>query len=172
MAGPRRRWWAPACSAPAATALRTRLRWSDQAYPPSRVVRLLVGERLFHLALPGGVGREGEPLGPGTATVEVDDLLGHGGHCLADPVALLGPVLPAHPGDAGCLPARVLGDGGELVGGDVQAVAALVGDHQVLPLHPGHGAGDQALEAADAVLVVDDVVAFGEVAVVLPFGGS
>src|SRR5690606_33995039 len=68
--------------------------------------------------------------------------------------------------------ARVLGDGGELVGGDIEPVAALVGDHQVLPLHPGHGAGDQALEAADAVLVVDDVVAFGEVAVVLPFGGS
>src|SRR5690606_4602307 len=104
---------------------------------------------------------------PGPAPVEVDHLLGHGGDRLAHPVPLFGPVFAAHPRDAGCLSPRVLGYGRQLVGRDIQAVLSLVGDHQVLALDAGHRAGHEALEAADAVLVMDDVVAFGQVSVVL-----
>src|SRR5690606_35614692 len=88
-------------------------------------------------------------------------------HRLADSIPLLGPVLSAHPRDPRRLSAGVFPDGRELVGRDVEAVLPLVRDHQVLPLDAGHGAGHEALEPADAVLVVDHVVALGEIAVVL-----
>ena len=62
-----------------------------------------------------------------------------------------------------CLAADVLADRVDLVGRDVQLVAALVGDEQVVAFDAADRALDHALVLADAVLVVHDVVAGLEV---------
>src|SRR5947209_6579676 len=57
------------------------------------------------------------------------------------------------------LAARVVAHGVDLVGGDVELVAALVLEEQVVTLGPSDGALDHASVPGDAVLMVDDEVA-------------
>ena len=65
--------------------------------------------------------------------------------------------------ERGRLAADVVADGVDLVGRDVELVAALVLEQQVVALDPADGPLDHAAVAADAVVVVDDVVAGLEV---------
>ena len=127
------------------------------------VGRLGVREGLLRLPLPGAVGGEGVSRRGDAAAVEHDELLGD---------------LPdrgAHPG-SGALPFRApqavdgrrlapgVGlDGVDLVGGDVELVAAAVLQEEVVAFRPGDGPGDHAAVAGDAVLVVHDEVARLEV---------
>src|SRR5690554_5699921 len=104
--------------------------------------------------------------------VEGDHFGGHRRHRLSDPALLLRPVSPAHPGDTRCLPAGVSLDRGELVDRDVELVARCVGDDQVLALDPHHRPGDEALEPADAVLVMNDVVTLDQVLQLLSCRGG
>ncbi len=58
---------------------------------------LLVGERPLQLSLPRGVGLEGVSHRSRTEAMQLDHLLGHGGHRLSNPASLLRPVLAPHP---------------------------------------------------------------------------
>ena len=122
------------------------------------VGRLLVGERLLHLVLPGRVGREGvtgrgEPL-----PVEHDQLLGDLLHRAADPRPLLLEVGAAHAVERRRLAARVLAHQPDLIGGHVDhAVAEL--QREVVALDARHGERLHLDVAADTVHVVHDVVA-------------
>jgi hypothetical protein len=99
--------------------------------------------------------------------VQLDHLLCHRGHGLTHLRLLLGPVLAPHPGHPRCLPARVAPHSRQLVDRYVETVLSGIGDDQIVPFDPGHRPGDEALEAADAVLVMHDVVALGQVTVLL-----
>ena len=99
--------------------------------------------------------------------MQVDHLLGDSRHRLPDLGSRAGPVGAAETGKAGNLAARVAADGGELVGGDVETVLAVVGEQQVVAFDPADLAMDQSLEASDAVMVVNDVVAGTQVAIPL-----
>ena len=104
-------------------------------------------------------------LDPGPGPVQGHHLLGHRRHRPPHPALGALPVGPAHAGEPRGLAPGVGADRGQLVGGDVEAVLAGVGHQQVVPLDAGHRLGHQALEAADAVVVVDHVVARAEVGV-------
>jgi hypothetical protein len=58
-----------------------------------------------------------------------------------------------------CLTADVLADGVDLIARDVELVATLVAQQQIIALDSADGALDHALVVADAVLLMDDVVA-------------
>ena len=125
-------------------------------------------ERVLELALPRGVRAERVALGGLPGGVQLDQLGGDLADRLAGPALALGPVGAAEPVEAGLLAADVAGHLVERVGRDVEPVrraAALAGavlEDEVL----ADRAGDLALlhldEPADAVLLVDDVVAGGE----------
>ena len=127
------------------------------------VGRLDVRERLFHLVLPGRVHPEGVALGVDPLLVEHDQFLGDLADGRADLGLGLGEVGAAEPMEHRRLAADVLAQHVDLVRRHVQLVVALVGDQQVVPLHPADGALDHALVLADAVLDVHDVVAGLEV---------
>ena len=65
--------------------------------------------------------------------------------------------------EGGRVAAGVVADGVDLVGRDVELVAAPVLEQQVVALGAAHGLLDHAAVAGHAVLVVDDVVARLEV---------
>ena len=116
-------------------------------------------EALLQLVLPGRVVAEGEAGSVAPALVQHDQLLGdlpHGG-----PDAALGllEVRAAEAVERGRLAADVVADGVDLVGRDVQLVAALVLEQQVVALDPADRPLDHPAVAADPVVVVDDVVA-------------
>ncbi len=129
------------------------------------VGRLRVREGVLQLALPGGVGAEGVSRRRHPRAVQLDQVGGDLLDRLLGAGLGLGPVGAAEPVQGGGLAADVLGDLLELVGGDVEPVAGLAAlgggvlHDQVL----AGGALDGALHhldvAADAVLLVDDVVA-------------
>ena len=123
------------------------------------VGRLDVGERLLHLVLPRGVLGERMALGVDPLLVQHHEFLGD----LADSgthLALgLREVRPTQLVQLRRLAADVLAQGVDLVGRDVELVAALVRDQQVVALDAPDGPFDHALVLADAVLVVHDVVA-------------
>ena len=130
--------------------------------------RALVGrlderERVLHLALPRRVLPERVALGVDPLLVEHHELLGDLAHRRLDPALGLGEVAAAEAVQRRRLAADVLAQRVDLVGRDVQLVAALVGDEQVVALDAADRALDHALVLADAVLVVDDVVAGLEV---------
>ena len=130
---------------------------------------LLVGEGILQLLLPGGVRAEGEALGALPGRVELDQALGD----LVDVLAGLGlggrPVGSAQLVEPGNLGADVATDLIQLVGRYEELVwrgIALGGgvlQDQILPAAlagaHAHAALAHAQEAADAVLVVDHVVA-------------
>ncbi len=102
------------------------------------VGRLLEREGVLELALPRGVGPEGEALGGLPGGVQLDQLGGDLAHGLAGAALALGPVGAAEPVEAGLLAADVAGDLVERVGRHEQPVgraAALGGavlEHEVL----------------------------------------
>ncbi|MGX1120063.1 hypothetical protein RKD37_005426 [Streptomyces ambofaciens] len=126
---------------------------------------LRVGEGVLQLALPGGVRAERVARRRHPRAVELDQVGGDLLDRLLGAGLGLGPVGAAEAVQGGGLAADVLGDLLQLVGGDVEAVAGLAAlgggvlHDQVL----AGGALDGALHhldvAADAVLLVDDVVA-------------
>ncbi len=127
------------------------------------VGRLLIGEAVLELLLPGRVGRERRPALLQALLVEDHQLLGDLGH--RGPHLGLGalPAVPAQPAEAGAVTTRVVTHGVDLVGRDVELVVALVLEQQVVAVDSADGPLDHAAVAGDAVLVVDDVVALLEV---------
>ncbi|EPJ40697.1 putative Transcription-repair-coupling factor [Streptomyces afghaniensis 772] len=129
------------------------------------VGRLRVGEGVLQFPLPGGVRPEGVAGGRHAGAVELDEV----GRDLLDGLLRAGlglrPVGAAEAVQGGGLAADVLGDLLQLVGGDVEAVAGLAAlggrvlDDQVLAGRALHGALHHLDVTADAVLLVDDVVA-------------
>ncbi|CAM5275515.1 hypothetical protein SGRIM128S_04483 [Streptomyces griseomycini] len=129
------------------------------------VGRLRVGEGVLQLPLPGGVGAEGVARRRHPRAVQLDQV----GRDLLDGLLGarlgLGPVRAAEAVQGGRLAADVLGDLLQLVGGDVEAVAGLAAlgggvlHDQVLAGGALHGALHHLDVPADAVLLVDDVVA-------------
>ena len=122
-----------------------------------------VGEGLLELGLPRGVGREAVARRGEAAPVEDDELLRHGAHRLADAGAASLPVAAVQPAERGVLSPRVRRDRVDLVRGDVEPVPAPVLQEEVVALGAGHAAAHHAAVAGDAVDVVDDVAADGEV---------
>ena len=122
-------------------------------------------EGVLELALPGAVRAEGVPLGGLPRGVQLDQLGGDLLDRLAGPALALGPVGATEPVERGLLAADVPGDLVERVGRHVEPVgrlAALGGavlDHQVLAGRALHRALHHLDVAADAVLLVHDVVA-------------
>ena len=138
---------------------------------PQLVVGLRVVKGLLELPLPGGVGGEGEARPALALGVEGDEALGQVLGGSLGPGLLLGPVgapqLVELGGAVAVLPAAadVLGHQVQLGGGDIEAVAAGVGDLDVVLFHPVHRHFPHALKAADAVVGVDHQVPGGEVGV-------
>ena len=133
--------------------------------------RLRVGEGLLELGLPGRVGREGV-AGLGLApAVELDQLLGDLPHRGAHAGLLAGPLRSAHPVERRRLAPCVGRDGVDLLGRQVEPVAAPVLELEVVALGAADRARHHAGEAGDAVHVVDDVVTRSEV-VEETFGGT
>ena len=124
------------------------------------VGRLLEGEGVLQLPLPGGVVRRRR--GPGRARrllVEHHQLL----RDLGDDRAHLGlgplPAVAAQSVEARRVAARVVAHGVDLVGRHVELVVALVLEEQVVALDAADGPLHHAAVARHAVLVVHDVVA-------------
>ncbi len=117
------------------------------------------GTRELHVALPRRIGSEGVARRRPPSLVQHDELLGD----LGDRRAHLGlgaaEIGAAHLVELGRLAARVEPDRVDLVRGHVELVAAAVLEQQVVPLHPAHGPGDHAVETADPVHLVHDMVA-------------
>ncbi len=127
------------------------------------VGRLLVGEGVLQLPLPGGVGGEGVARGGDPLAVEGHQFLGDVTD--GDPNLRLGapPLGATQPVEGGRVAAGVVADGVDLVGRDVELVAPPVLEQEVVALGPAQGLLDHAAVLADAVLVVDDVIARAEV---------
>ena len=123
------------------------------------VGRLLVRERLLDLALPRRVGPEGVARRREPLPVEHDQLLGDLADGRAHPGARLLPVAAAHPVQRGCVASGVAAHGADLIGRDVQLVAAAVLQQQVVALDTADGPLRHPRVATDAVLVVHDEVA-------------
>ena len=127
------------------------------------VGRLLVGEGVLQLPLPGGVGGEGVARRGDPLAVEGHQLLGDVAD--RDPHLRLGPppLGAAQAVEGGRVAAGVVADGVDLVGRDVELVAPPELEEEVVALGPAHGLLHHPAVLADAVLVVDDVVARVEV---------
>ena len=130
--------------------------------------RALVGrlderERVLHLVLPRRVLTEGVALGVDPLLVQHHEFLGDLADGGPDLALGLGEVAAAEAVQRRRLAADVLAERVDLVGRDVELVAALVRDEQVVALDAADRALDHALVLADAVLVVHDVVAGLEV---------
>ena len=123
------------------------------------VGRLDEGEALLQLVLPGRVVAEGEAGSVAPPLVQHDQLLGDLPHGGPDPALGLLEVRAAEAVERGRLAADVVADGVDLVGRDVELVAALVLEQQVVALDAADRPLDHAAVAADPVVVVDDVVA-------------
>ena len=123
--------------------------------------RLLKGEVLLELALPGRVGREGKALLRLALGVELDQVERQLLDRLLDLGLLPLPLRAAQAVDArgGALRADVLLDAVELVGGHVELVAALILDEQIVAVGALAAQAHGALIYADAVRLVHDVVA-------------
>ena len=122
-------------------------------------------EGVLELALPRGVGPEGVALGGLARGVQLDQLGGDLADRLAGPALALGPVGAAEPVEAGLLAADVAGHLVEAVGrheepvGRPAALGGAVLEDEVLAGGALHLALPHLDEPADAVLLVDDVVA-------------
>ena len=121
--------------------------------------RLLIRERIFELALPGCVGREGVAGAVHPRLVEHDELLRDLRDLGFDAGLGLRPVAAAEAAQRRLVTAGVVADGVDLVGRDVQLVVAPVLEQQVVALDVADRAFHHPAEAGDAVLVVHDVVA-------------
>ena len=121
---------------------------------------LAVGEGRLHRDLPLAVGREGVALAGAPLGVEVEQLAGQGAGGFARPRLHVLPAFAAQRRErrfaAG---ADVAAQLRQLVGGDVDAVLALVFEVEVVAGDAADLAGLEAGEAGDAVVLVDDVVA-------------
>ena len=124
---------------------------------------LRIEEGLLELGLPGCVGRERVAGSGPAAPVQLDELLCYLPDRGAHPSLLAGPLRPAHPVERRRFAAGVGRDGVDLLGGQVEPVAAAVLEQQVVALGATHRPGHHASEAGDAMHVVDDVVARGQV---------
>ncbi len=125
------------------------------------VFGLNIGEAGFQLLLPGGVGGEGVALDDAAAGIELKQILGHFEDGLFDAVFGVAPLYAAQARklwQAG-VGANVTGDAVGLVNGHVELVALGVFDTQVFAFGAVDGAVDQAGEAANAMIDVDDNVA-------------
>ena len=131
------------------------------------VGRLLVRERLLDLLLERAVGRERVTRCREPAAVEDDELGRDVAHRLADPRTRLLPVRAAHLRELRFLAAGVLADEPDVLGVDVDAVAALELDDEAVARDAEHLARFHAEVAADAVHAVHDEVAGGEALVVV-----
>ena len=121
---------------------------------------LAVGEGRLHRDLPLAVGREGVAAAGAALGVEVEQLAGQRAGGAAGPRLHVLPALAAERRErrlaAG---ADVAAQLRQLVGGDVDAVLALVFEVEVVAGDAADLAGLEAGEAGDAVVLVDDVVA-------------
>ena len=122
------------------------------------VGRLLERERLLHLVLPRRVGSERVTGRRQALPVEHDELLGDLAHRAAHTRSLLLEVGAAHAVERRRLAAGVLAHEPDLVGGHVD-LAVLELEPEVVALDAAHGERLHLEVAADAVLVVHDVVA-------------
>ena len=127
------------------------------------VGRLDVGEGVLHLALPRRVGAEREAPALHPLLVEHDELLGDLARPRSGPGSWPWRSRAAEAVQRRRLAADVLAQRVDLVGRHVELVVALVLEQQVVALDAADRALDHAVVAADAVLVVDDVVAGLEV---------
>ncbi len=127
------------------------------------VGRLDEREGILHLLLPRCVLGECMTFGGDPLLVEHDELLCDLADRRADLALRLREVAAAEAMQRRGLAADVLAEGVDLVGRHVELVAALVGDEQVVAFDAADRALDHALVLADAVLVVDDVVARAEI---------
>ena len=122
---------------------------------------LPVGEAALEVARPLVLGREGVALGPRPRLVQRDELAGQLAHGGAGAGLEAIPGLAAQPGERGGRPvgADVPADLVELVARHPEPVRPREGQGQVVAGHPGDGAGLEAQQPADAVVLVHDVVA-------------
>ena len=131
------------------------------------VGRLLVGERLLDLVLERRVGPEHVPDGREPAAVQHDELARDVAHGLAHLGPGLVPVGAAHLRELRFLTARVLADEPDVLGVDVDAVAALELDDEPVARDAEHLLRLHAVVAADTVHAVHDEVADGQAFVVI-----
>ena len=126
----------------------------------------VVGKALLKIALPGIVGREGVAVGLLAAGIELNELLGHRLGRSAHPLAGFRPLAAAQPAQLDLVRiagSRIAGEQVELGDRDVEHVLFVVFDAQVVL---GDALHLHALDAgipADAVVLVDDEVAGGDV---------
>ena len=121
-----------------------------------------LGEReaLLEFPLPVAVGPEGVAAAHAPLGVQLEQLPGQ---LLGGPAGACLERVPAAPAELaqrrmGAPGADVAGDLGQLVGGDEDAVVAVVFEVQVVARDARHGARLEAGEAGDAVVLVDDDV--------------
>ena len=131
------------------------------------VGRLLVGERLFDLVLERRVGPERVTDGREPAPVQHDELARDVAHRLAHLGPRLVPVGAAHLRQLRFLAAGVLADEPDVLGVDVDAVAALELDDEAVARDAEHLLRLHAVVATDAVHAVHDEVADGQAFVVV-----
>ena len=129
--------------------------------------RLLVRERLLDLGLERAVGRERVTRRREAAPVEHDELARDVAHRAAHAGARLLPVGAAHLRQPGRLTARVLPDEPDVLGVDVDAVAALELHDETVARDAEHLARLHPEVAPDAVHAVHDEVALRETFVVV-----
>ena len=145
-------------------ALHVRLHLPDA---PELVRGLLIGEGGFQLPLPGGVGGIGEALDGGPFGVQGRQvhrqLLGRGPGLLDLLLPLAAPQLAQRRGHVLARGTHVFLYPIQLVRGDIELVAALVEEQQVVPGAVLHGQLLHAHEPAHAVGLVDHVVPYGQV---------
>ena len=130
---------------------------------PQLVGGLDEGEGRLELGLPRGVGSEGVAGDLQSPAVQGHQLLGdlvHRGPGLGP--GLL-PLRATQSADRGRVAPGVGGEQLDLVGGQVEPVAAPVLEEQVVAGGAAHGPGDHAPVAGHPVLAVDDVAARGQI---------
>ena len=126
--------------------------------------RLAVGEGALEPQLPLAVGGEAVPATRLALGVEVDQLAGELARGAAGARLHLLPALAAELRELRALAAAdVAGDLRQLLRRDQHPVAVAVLELEVVAGDPGDGAGVEAGEAGDAVVLVDDVLARGQV---------
>ena len=129
------------------------------------VLRLVVGEVVLKLLLPGGVGGEGVARLALALGVELDEALCQVLHRLAGAGLGLFPIRAPQLGQLFGLRvvprADIFGDGVQLGGGEVEHVRPGVGKLHVVLVHPVHRHLHHAHKPADAVVLVDDEVPGG-----------
>ena len=131
------------------------------------VVGLGVGEALFKLLLPRRIRREGETGQALARGIELNESFGKILGCSLGAGLCLLPLVAAEfveaDGRVLTAGADILADKVELRGGDVERVAALIGDLDVVLDHAANLHLLHADVAADAVVLVDDEIAGREI---------